>query len=244
MDVENSAPQSASVSKPNLPEWQKATSYILISLAILIIPLALFWPAFIRLEKNPAGFDEPPVLGVESFWQFSLVASILMLVVALGALVLLLKRRPRKIIYVAIASTLIYGGSIYLHEQAKQAKINKLYERPTNNNAESPTSNPVTDRKLRKAVEDFVEAFNKLERTYIESEIYGRAWKVMLAVTLSFWVGWLLQFSKNEYKRAWNWALSKAPIFEQRFKQCQSCGGSNFLEASRCKHCGNPFIKP
>src|SRR6266496_3192658 len=172
---------------PRLPEWQNATSYILIGLAALLIPLILFWPAFVRLDRNPGGFDEPPIVVAESFWQYSTIDSALMISAAAAAIVLLIARRPRKIVYVALAATLFYAGAIYLHEQAKQAKITKLYERPANANANagSVTGNPAADRELRKTAEKLLEAFNKLELTYIESEVYGGAWKGMLAAVLA-----------------------------------------------------------
>lgn len=230
---------------PKLPEWQNATSYILTGLAVLLIPLILFWPAFVRLDRNPIRFDGPPIVVIESFWQYSTILSALMISVAVAAIVLLIARRPRKIVYVALAATLFYVGAISLHEQAKQAKISKLYERPANAsaNAGSVTGNPAANRELRKTADKLLEAINKLELTYIESEVYGKAWKGMITAVLAFWIGWLLQFHQEEYKKAWNWALSKAPVFEQKLKHCGSCGASNFLEASRCKYCGSPFLK-
>lgn len=235
MDAENRSLESVDLREAQFTSWQVFASYALAALAAIIIPLALFFPAFFRLEKNPKRLLDDGVPVVETFWEFSIVASILLILIALAAVVLLVKKHPRKILYVALAATIVCFGASYLHERAKQAKIAALYS--------SSSGNPNTPRDIRNAVEKFANAYADLERTYIESETYGRAWTALWVATFAFWFSWLLQFSRDEYKRAWNWTLSKVPMFEQKFKNCQSCGGSNYFEASRCKHCNTPFVK-
>lgn len=231
MNLENDSLQF--VDSPNSENAKRRIipSYILVGLGALLIPTALFSPAFLRLEENPDSILKDPIPVVETFWQFSIIASILMIALAIGAVTLLVIKRPRKLIYIALVATLVCFGASYLHERAKQDK----YLSYGGYKSDTPSD-------IARGLDKFTGAINNLKRVYIESEVYGRAWTFMFIAVLSFWISGLLQFNKIEYQRAWNWALSKVPIFEQKFKPCQSCGKSNFLEASRCKYCDNPFV--
>lgn len=206
------------------------SNYILLIFIALNTILALFLPAFIRLKENPRGMLEEPIIVIESFWQFSVLASILLIFVAIAGVLIVVTKRSRKLILVALAFSLVYFGAMFLHERAKQAKLDETYLTKDNSGA---------ILELRLISEKLSNTFGAIERSYIMSESYGQAWKLLFLVFLGYWIGGLVQFNKTDYQNAWEWIQSKLPAFTREMKLCRACGRTNSLGAGQCQYCKN-----